>query len=188
MYFDCTVLPVSVPDITVQFNSGFNWKNVTQDQKYCYSSETQPCLYSIDIPVDSSRHISKIEVFYKSINDSLIEECDQSGLSRHSSAVINNVKSIPGWNSAVKAHHANARKAYLEWRNFGKHNNGQLFHAMTSYRKIFKSELRKYKYNAEMHKANTVRVPGVDHEGRQTCRQIQLLMLCIRILQKTFLE
>ena len=74
----------------------------------------------------------------------------------HSSAVVNKVKSIPGWNSAVKAHHANARKAYLEWRNFGKPSNGQLFDKMIRYRKILKSELRKCKHNAEMHKANAV--------------------------------
>ena len=34
VYFDCTVLLASVSDVTVQFNSGVNWKNVTQDQKY----------------------------------------------------------------------------------------------------------------------------------------------------------
>ena len=71
---------------------------------------------------DSSSHTSRIEVFYKSIIAALTEACDLSGLSMHSSAVVNNVKSIPGWNSAVKAHHINARKAYLEWRNFGKPN------------------------------------------------------------------
>ena len=105
---------------------------------------------------DNSSHTSKIEVFYKSIIAALIKACDQSGLSMHSSAVVNKVKSIPGCNSAVKAHHANARKAYLDWRNFGKASNGQLFEKMISYRKIFKSELRKCKHNAEMHKANAV--------------------------------
>ena len=47
----------------------------------------------------------------------MIESCDQSGFLMHSS-VVNNVKSISGWNLAIKARHANARKAYLEWRNF----------------------------------------------------------------------
>ena len=106
---------------------------------------------------DNSSHTSKIEVFYKSIIAALIEACDQSGLSIHSSAVVNKVKSIPGLDSAVKAHHANARKAYLGWRNFGKPSNVlRKFEKMISYRKIFKSELRKCKHNAEMHKANAV--------------------------------
>ena len=92
---------------------------------------------SIDIPVDAvlcndpmcdiSPHTSKIQVFYKSIIAALIKACDQSALSIHSSAVINNVKSIPGWNLAIKPHHANAKKAFLKWRNFGRSDNAQLF-------------------------------------------------------------
>ena len=74
----------------------------------------------------------------------------------HSSAVVSNVKFIPGWKLAVKAHHANARKAYLKWRNFVMPINGQLLDEMINYRKIFERDLCKCKYNAEMHKANAI--------------------------------
>lgn len=63
-------------------------------------------------------------------------------------------KQVLGWNEYCKIAHADARTAYVQWRNVGKPRQGIYYHQMKQSRSYFKLVLRKCKTNSSRLKAN----------------------------------
>ena len=68
----------------------------------------------------------------------------------------NNEHMVPGWNDSVTDLHAEARDAYVLWRNFGKPRFGPLCQLMRRTRLSFKYAIRQVKRNEDRVRADAM--------------------------------
>ena len=114
-----------------------------------YIEKTERLLSEIYIPVDSLAacntpaplndfHALRISKFYEDIVNGLRLFNDGQQVDNDNHA---NYNQVVGWNEFVREDHAHARHCYSLWRDFGRPQQGLLFHMMRHSRAQFKRSL-----------------------------------------------
>ena len=80
---------------------------------------------------------------------------------------------VPGWNDCIKDLHAEARNAYILWRNLGKPRGGPIFELMRHSRLSFKYALRRCKRQVEMAKADAIAKDFNSKNVREFWKKVQ---------------
>lgn len=115
-------------------SSGYKWDRANVGDLNRYRQLTSDALMSISLPREAlacpdvkcsnEQHRRDIDDFYDAICDSLLSASERTLCRQSSDGGGRHV--IPGWNEHVRDLHADARTAFLLWRNCGKPRQVQL--------------------------------------------------------------
>lgn len=92
----------------------------------------------------NEEHHRQICDVYRSMKEILVDSTSQYCFEK-----VQKFKPVPGWSEYVKTHHAEARKAFLNWKDNGKPPEGLLIDNMKTTRSKFRSALDYCKSNEE---------------------------------------
>jgi exonuclease III len=133
----------------IKTKTSVTWNKASQEELKAYTAATSEALSKILIPVEailcdnnncrSAQHRKDIELFYNSICESLVDASHRTLPMTKSNKQF---EITPGWNALVKEAHAEARQAYIIWRDLGKPRQGTACELMRKTRLNFKYSLR----------------------------------------------
>ena len=100
--------------------------------------------YCSEVNCKSEEHHAQICDVYRNMREILVNSTSQHCFDR-----VHKFKPVPGWTEYVKTHHAEARKAFLNWKNNGKLSEGTFIDNMKATRSKFRSAFDYCKSNEE---------------------------------------
>ena len=141
----------------------FNWYKADTNCIKEYGNVSQQLLNKVSFPKEAmncsnthctdAAHRHGINILYADICAALLDAstgCIEKGKGS------NNEHMVPGWNDSVTDLHAEARDAYVLWRNFGKPRFGPLCQLMRRTRLSFKYAIRQVKRNEDRARADAL--------------------------------
>ena len=90
------------------------------------------------------KHLQELELVFSLLKQFILGSTDEYTFDK-----LNNFRIIPGWNRYVKEHYINARRAFLEWKDSRRPQNGPILDKMKKTREEFRKAFNDCKKNED---------------------------------------
>ena len=141
-----------------------DWRKVTEKDKV-YIREKLDSLVEMSRIMDKEvlhcsrskcqnpQHLKELESVFPLLKEYILASTEDFTFDK-----LNSFRIIPGWNSYIKHYYSKAREAFLEWKNFGRPQDGSVLQKMKETRDEFRKAFNECKKNEDnIRKENMLR-------------------------------